>query len=238
MTSPSLAESLEAAVQRSIALDAPLDERLGVIRDALSALNPDFSAAADRMVNRLLAAKAGERAPAPGEPMPPFVLPDHDGRLVSLSGLLREGPLVVAFHRGHWCPYCRLHAIALGEVRQQVEAEGARIVAIAPERRQFNSMLKEEAGDAIPILTDLDNGYALSMNLAIWVGQEMQDVMASGGYALDLYQGNDSWMLPIPATFVVSQQGVVLARHIDPDYRRRMDVDELLAAIRATRQAA
>jgi peroxiredoxin len=238
MTAPTAAEALDAKIREAIAMDAPLDERLGVVRDAVCTLNPEFADAVERLVSRLQTSEAGASAPAPGEAMPPFLLPDSAGSLVSLHSLLRDGPVVVAFHRGHWCPYCRLHAIALGEVRERIKAEGAQIVAIAPDRRQFSAQLKAEAGDAIPILTDIENGYALSINLAIWIGQEMQDLMASSGYPLDLYQGNDAWMLPIPATFVISPDGLIAARHIDPDYRRRMDIDALLDAVRTLRQAA
>jgi peroxiredoxin len=238
MTTRTLAEALEDAVRESIALDAPLDQRLGVVRDAVRELSPTFAEAVDRMVDRLRAAEAGIHAPASGEQMPPFLLPDSDGRLVTLESLLADGPVVVAFHRGHWCPYCRLHAIALGEVRRMVEAEGARIVAIAPDKRNYNAELRREAGGGIPILTDVDNGYALALNLAIWVGQEMQELMSSSGFALDLYQGNDGWMLPIPATFLVGQNGKIVMRHLDPDYRRRVDVDLLLTSLRALRQAA
>jgi peroxiredoxin len=238
MTTLTVAEALDARIRDAIAMDAPLDERLGVVREAVRTLNPGFNDAVERLVSRLQSAQAGAHAPAPGEVMPPFLMPDSTGQLVSLANLLRDGPVVIAFHRGHWCPYCRLHAIALGEVRERIEAEGARIVSIAPDRRQFSAQLKAEAGDATPILCDIDNGYALSLNLAIWIGQEMQELMATSGYALDVYQGNSAWMLPIPATFVVSQEGIVVARHIDPDYRRRMDIDQLLDAVRTLRQAA
>jgi peroxiredoxin len=170
--------------------------------------------------------------------MPPFLLPDSAGRLVSLGQLLAAGPTVVAFHRGYWCPYCRLHATALGEVRREVAALGAQIVAIAPDRGEFNARLSAEGGADIPILSDIDNAYALSINLAIWVGDEMATMMDAGGFRLPDSQGNDAWMLPIPATFVVDRDGLVVARHIDPDYRRRMDVDALLVAVRRLRQAA
>jgi peroxiredoxin len=78
---------------------------------------------------------------------------------------------------------------------------------------------------------DMDNGYALSLNLAIWLGAEMQQ-MLSGRRDLPSFQGNDSWILPIPATFVVGRNGIIKARHVDPDYRRRMAIEELLAAMR------
>jgi len=81
-----------------------------------------------------------------------------------------------------------------------------------------------------PILTDTDNGYALSLNLTIWVGAEIQRMMED---RLDLptFQGNNSWMLPIPATFVVGRDGLIRARFIDPDYRNRMMISDMLAAM-------
>jgi hypothetical protein len=82
-----------------------------------------------------------------------------------------------------------------------------------------------------PILTDIDNGYALSLNLAIWIGAEMQRMMA-GRQDLPSFQGNDSWTLPIPATFVVGTNSIIKARFVDPDYRKRMAIEELLAAMR------
>lgn len=233
-----LAEQLEQALQEAIALDGSIDERLGVIRDAVRRLSVPFAETVDRLVDRLNASEAGQKAPQPGEPMPAFLLPDQAGRLVSLGSLLARGPTVVAFHRGHWCPYCRLHAVALGEIRRDVEALGASMVAIAPDRRMFNARLSAVGGADVPVLSDLDNAYALSLNLAIWVGEEMREMMDAGGYRLPEYQDNDAWMLPIPATFVLDRSGVVLARHIDPDYRHRMDVDQLLTAVRRAVQAA
>ena len=82
-----------------------------------------------------------------------------------------------------------------------------------------------------PILCDMDNGYAMSLNLAIWVGDEMQEYMSKIGRALPQYQGNDSWMLPIPATFVVGKDGRIKARFVDPDYRKRMAVEDLIGAL-------
>jgi peroxiredoxin len=83
-----------------------------------------------------------------------------------------------------------------------------------------------------PILTDIDNGYALSLNLAIFVGDELRTLMQDR-HDLPSFQGNSAWMLPIPATFVVGRDGRIKARFVDPDYRRRMAIDELLAALRS-----
>ena len=80
-----------------------------------------------------------------------------------------------------------------------------------------------------PILTDLDNSYALSLNLAIWLGAEIQHLLAHQDLAT--FHGNDGWVLPIPATFVVGRDGLVKARFVDPDFRKRMEIDDLLAAL-------
>ena len=108
---------------------------------------------------------------------------------------------------------------------------GASVVAIVPDRRRFAAEMKDDSGVRFPILTDMDNGYAMSLNLAIWVGSEMEEFMTKIGRTLPQYQGNDSWTLPIPATFVVGQDGRIKACLADPDYRRRMTVEDLIAAL-------
>jgi peroxiredoxin len=212
-------------------MDASLSERLRTFADAARALRPAAQEAVDRMVDRLRAHEAGAGAPRPGEAMPSFTLPDETGQIVRLEGLLATGPVAITFHRGHWCPYCRINTRALSEVQEQIVAEGASIVAITPEREQFGARLKKDAGLRCPVLSDVDNGYALSIGLAIFVGAEVQEVMEKSGRDLPAYQGNEGWVLPIPATFVVGRDARVVARFIDPDYRNRMAVEDLRAAL-------
>jgi peroxiredoxin len=165
--------------------------------------------------------------------MPEFMLPDQNGRLVSLSDLVKNGPVVVAFHRGHWCPYCRITADALTRIHDQVEGLGAELVVITPEIERFNEELRSAVGARYPVLSDMDNGYALMLNLAFYVGDEKKKLMKFAGWNIPPYNANDNWTLPIPATFVVGDDGLVKARHIDPDYRKRMDVEAILEAVSA-----
>ena len=164
--------------------------------------------------------------------MPSFLLPDENGHLVSLGSLLGAGPLVIAFHRGHWCPYCRLNAYALAQSAERLGR--ARLVAITPELQKHGVELKRDAGACYPILSDIDNGYALSLNIAIWVDDSMASLIDAAGWNIPSYTGGSAWVLPIPATFVVGSDGVIAARDIDPDYRRRMDLDDLAAAVART----
>jgi peroxiredoxin len=224
--------TVEEAFRYCRDMDASLSERLETYANAARALRPEMEETIDRMVERLKAYNVGEAAPKPGEIMPPFALPDETGRLVGLDSLLAAGPVAVTFHRGHWCPYCRISTRALSEAQEKIEEEGAKIVAIMPDREHFAASFKSDAGLHYPVLTDIDNGYALSLNLAIWVGAELERLMSAAGRDLPGSQGNDAWFLPIPATFVLAADGTVSTRFIDPDYRRRMTVEKLLAALK------
>jgi len=235
MAAESFAEILEASTRRCREMDAPLGLRLQAFADDVRALNPDFADIVDRMVGRLKSAGAGESTPGPGDLLPAFLLPDQDGRLVSLDKLLNEGAVVISFHRGHWCPYCRINADALARIEPEVSSLGGQIVAITPELEQFTAELQSDAKAGFPVLTDLDNGYALELGLTINIDLEKREAMKAAGWDIAPYQGNTGWMLPIPATFVVGTDGRVKARFVDPDYRKRMDVEEILAALQFQR---
>jgi peroxiredoxin len=227
--SPANAERLKQAFERCRDMEGTLNERLDAYAAAGRDIFPAYSDAVDRLVVRLKENGGGENAPRPGDMMPPFMLPDQTGRLVALGSLISRGPLVVMFFRGHWCPYCRLNVGAVIQAQQRIAALGGRIVAIMPETQRYTERFRSESGAPFPVLTDLDNGYALSLNLAIWLGTEIQQLLSY----LDIsnFHGGDGWMLPIPATFVVDRDGMVKARFVDPDFRRRMEIDDLIAAV-------
>jgi peroxiredoxin len=216
--------------------DAPLAVRLEMLNEAIKRLLPAYNDEVERLVQRLQQTGLGAAAPHPGDPMPAFLLPDDQGRLVDLASLTRRGPVAVAFFRGHWCPYCRISLNALARAQCKVASEGLQIVAITPERQHFTAGFKAEEGASFPILTDLDNGYALSLNLVFWLGDELpKRLRLSSGQHVAEAQGNDAWFFPIPATFVVGRDGMVKTRFVDPDYRKRMDLDDMITALRAAR---
>jgi peroxiredoxin len=224
-------ESLDDVFKRVRDLDLSLRDQLRTFAETARRDQPEFAAAADRLVTRLRQYGAGGSAPQVGEPMPPFLLPDETGQMVSLDELPNRGPVAVTFHRGHWCPYCRININALVQAHKELTADAGQIIAIMPDRRKFVADLKLQSNVPFPILTDANNGYALSLNLTIWVGAEIQNMMKD---RLDLptFQGNSSWMLPIPATFVVGRDGLIRTRFIDPDFRKRMMIADMIAAMR------
>ena len=212
-------------------MEGTLAEQLTAYAAAGREIFPAYSEAVDRLLARICENGGGENAPRPGEILPTFMLPDENGRLVSLTSLLAQGPVAVMFFRGHWCPYCRLNVRAVIAAQDRIKAFGAQTIAIMPETQEFTGKFKTDSGAPFPVLTDLDNGYALSLNLAIWLGGEIQQLLSYQDLAN--FHGNDGWVLPIPATFVVGQDGVVKARFVDPDFRRRMEIEDLLAALQS-----
>lgn len=228
--SPANAERLKLAFQQCRDMEGSLRERLEAYAAAGREFFPAYGEAVDRLVARIHDNGGGENAPRPGEPMPPFLLPDETGRLVSLKSLLDAGPAAVMFYRGHWCPYCRLNVRAVIQAMDRIKALGGQVVAIMPETQAYASKFKADADAPFPVLTDLDNGYALSLNLAIWLGTEIQGLLSQD---LSDFHGNDGWVLPIPATFVIGRDGLVKARFVDPDFRKRMEIDDLVAALKS-----
>jgi len=232
--SPANAEQLRQAFLHCRDMEGTLGARLEAYAAAGRSIFPAYSEAVDRLVARLHENGGGENAPRPDEAMPPFLLPDETGALVSLQSLTDRGPAVVMFYRGHWCPYCRLNVSAVIKAQGEIAKLGGQIVAVMPETQKYAAQFKSDSAAPFPVLTDLDNGYALSLNLAIWLGTEIQQLLSY----LDLsdFHGNDGWVLPIPATFVVGRDGLVKARFVDPDFRKRMEIDDLIAALKKANQ--
>lgn len=224
---------IEAAFLQVRSSDLSLKDRLAVVAEAARTYKPAYAEAVDEFADRLRQVQVGADAPAVGERMPAFVLPDHDGKLVSLYEILDAGPAVVAFHRGHWCPFCRLSMIALAQVEEQLKP--AQIVAISTETQRYTRMLREQTGAMFPVLTDMDGAYAMSLSIAVMLDDKLAHMISEAGWDVPLYQGGKEWVLPIPSVFLVGQDGTIAARHIDPDYRQRMEIDELLRCVQSVR---
>ena len=229
-----LAEAFEAICR----MDAPLSERLIAYNERLKEMNVPFAEAYDVLVSRLADAGIGATAPAVGEPMPPFILPGPGGHLWSLGELLADGPLVISFNRGHWCPFCKIELKTIAENSGEIAALGARVVSILPDRQKFAGRLAGETGNRVLILSDIDNAYALGLGVVFWLGDRLHELMLGRGHPLDEYQGNDGWFVPLPATFVVRQDGIVAARHVDPEFRRRLEPACIIEALRALKEKA
>lgn len=230
------AGSLDEAFRKICAMEAPLGVRLALFTDAVKEHSEPFAIAYDRLVKQIGTADAGAAAPQLGEAMPPFLLPDHTGKLVGLAELLSAGPVVVSFNRGHWCEYCQLELGAFAAAHAEFAARGAQVVCIMPEIGEYTHSVRELTGHTMTVLSDIDNGYALEVGLVMWLGEEVVQLYRKFGLDIMRYQGNESWFVPLPATFVVGRDGIILGRKVDPDFRHRMDVEDILASLGSANQ--
>lgn len=214
-----------------------LGSQLSSYSNESRARRPDFSKAYDELAERLDILDRGAIGPRIGERIPDFTLPDADGRLISLSSLLRSGPVVISLNRGHWCPYCNLELRAIATVHDEIKELGAQFVSIMPDSAQFTGTYAEQNKLPFPILTDIDLGYSLMLGLVFWVGADIKGLYEEAGIQLQRYHGNQSFFLPIVAKFVVGQDGVVEARDVSIEFRERMEPAAIIAALKNLRAA-
>lgn len=225
----------EAVVRRLCSMEAPLGERLATFSAFVREHALPFAEAYDELAARLQEANAGSMAPDVGDMMPGFVLPDTQFKFHSLDQMLKTGPVVVSLNRGHWCPYCMVELSALKQALKEIAAAGGQVVSIMPETMEFVGKVVADIDNAFLVLSDEGNGFALSVNLVIWLGERIRSLDSALELAVEKGQGNNSWFVPIPATFVVGADGRIIARFVDPDFRKRMEVEDVLTALRRAR---
>jgi peroxiredoxin len=204
----------------------PIAPALQAEADRLSAFAEDY----DALVAQLVKAGAGRRAPRVGQRLPGFALPDAQGRFHTLAGLLADGrPLVISFHRGLWCPWCRVESAGWGDAAADLAAAGARMVTISAEVAGGAAALAQRAGALA--LVDVDLGLCLALGLVISIPAALADRYREGGDDLAAMLGGSGRLLPIPATFLVDADAVVRFAFVDPDFRRRAEPAAVLAAL-------
>lgn len=176
--------------------------------------------AEDRRVMEQAARDLEAAMPAPGlkvgETAPEFSLPNAFGRQVSLVDMLSEGPVVLTFYRGAWCPYCSLQLQGLKQSLPYFEQAGARLVAVTPQQPDKSREQVEKDGYPFEILSDIDDRVMKAYRLYFEVPSDLSDVYKKR-LSLDLaeYNGEGRYVLPVPATFVIDRDGVVRAAFAD-----------------------
>jgi peroxiredoxin len=191
----------------------------------------DTIAYADRSGDELRSVDFASKSPKLGERAPGFELPDARGGMVSLDGLVSRGPAVLVFYRGAWCPYCNLQLAAFQERLEELEEEGATLVAISPQTPDASLSFAERMALRFPVLSDAGNPVARSYGLE-WVNPEWHAAFQrSHGVDLIEFNGDSSQRLPASATFVIGAERRVSYVSISADYRWRVGPEEVLAAL-------
>lgn len=177
--------------------------------------------------NALRAFKIGAKSPA-------FEIPDHTGKHVSSADLLGKGPLVVFFIRGRWCPFCVGQLEAMNHIAGKIEAAGASLIAVSPQTEKQAFFTHDQHKLVFPLLVDVHNHFARQFGLVYRVTGEQQGLYRSTFVNLPHINGDASWELPVPATFVVDRDGTILFASVNEDYTERPEPVEILAAVRSS----
>ena len=168
-----------------------------------------------------------------GEQAPVFTAVDAGNNEYSLSEALESGPVVIIFYRGFWCSVCNRH---LGQVQDSLRfiyEKGATVVAISPEKPEYLKMMREQTGSEFTLL--YDEGYHISDAYDVTFLPKQKKIIKYNmiGAKLKDTHSDDSQRLPIPATYIVNQEGKIIWRHFDADYKKRSNVGQIIKALEA-----
>lgn len=168
-----------------------------------------------------------------GDIFPAFSLPDSEGITHDLASLLAKGPIIVSFYRGGWCPYCVMELKALRAIIEQLPELGATLVAISPETSKHSADTKVRNDLNFMILSDKDNGLARECGLVFKIPPDLLTQYQNFGFDIESHNGNDKFELPIPATYIVDQQGVIRFAFVEEDYTCRVEPEKLLGILKS-----
>jgi peroxiredoxin len=216
----------QAQAPRSLR-DRLLEVRAGIAQY----VRPENQQINERTIEWLRTGGFADRALKAGDIAPSFELADQNSRSVKSADLLAQGPLIVSFFRGRWCPFCVAQLEAWRDALPLVKASGASLVAISAQKVQHNAFTAAQHRLSFPLLSDLGNSIAKQFGVVYRMPDEQEQLYRRSFVNLPHLNGDESWELPLAATFVVAQDGRIKAAFVDCDYRERPDPEDVLKTV-------
>lgn len=189
------------------------------------------TAAVERAIAELAAGLSARTQPEVGTRAPDFTVVSTGGDDISLQTCLRQGPVILLFYRGGWCPYCALTLRAYQQAYTAIRAAGGDLIALSPQTRararsdvdahQLSFVLASDPG------AEVARRYGIDYELA----GELKKLYQQLGHPLPDYNGDDTWLLPVPATFVIARNGIISLRHVEADHRKRLEPAVAIASL-------
>lgn len=214
------------------------------LQDKLDAFKADFEAGKPpysvprsvietmhRATKELISSGAAQRALKVGDKASPFTLKDPEGNAVSSAALLADGPLVVSFYRGVWCPYCNMELQALEAAQPEFERLGAKLIAISPQTPVNSRKSVRQNKLSFPILSDTSNDVANAFGLKFALPDYLVELYKSLKNDLPVFNGDPSWTLPMPGRFVIAPDRTIIYAEVNPDYTLRPEPEAMLPAL-------
>lgn len=210
----------------------PLADQLAEYRAGFQQKAPqDAQATMAAATDALEASGIADQVLTVGDTAPDFELPDATGKPVRLSELLKQGPVVINFYRGEWCPYCNLELRAFQNLLPEFKQVGATLVAISPELPDHSLNVTEKHSLEFSVLSDVGNNVSRQYGLVFTLDASLQPLYQSFGIDIPANNGDNSYELPLPATYVIDQSGRIRYAFADADYTQRAEPQDVLAVV-------
>ncbi|WP_024520265.1 peroxiredoxin-like family protein [Bradyrhizobium sp. Tv2a-2] len=188
-----------------------------------------------RATAELIASGAARQAKKAGDLAPSFSLKDPEGNVINSADLLRRGPLVLSFYRGVWCPYCNMELRSLEATKPEFDRYGASLVAISPQTAPNSRKSVRQNKLSFPILSDVKGKVGEAFGLRFNLPNYLVELYSQLKNDLPTFNDDPSWSLPMPARYVIGQDGVILYSEVNPDYTRRPEPEDMIPVLqRAT----
>ncbi|GAC1484049.1 MAG: peroxiredoxin-like family protein [Ktedonobacteraceae bacterium] len=214
--------------------DGTLEEQIAAFKAQMASQAPaEVVATFDKNVDEVVKSGIAEQSLKVGEHAPDFTLPDVAGQQVTLSEQLKQGPVVVTFYRGDWCPYCNLQLRAYQNILPQIKALGASLVAISPQTPDNSLTTVEKKGLTFKVLSDVGNKVAREYGLVFAIAEHYRALYSDAGLNVPALNGDSSWELPIAGTFIIDRDGTARLASVDADWTHRLEPAALLDGLRA-----
>ena len=217
------------------------------LQDKLDAFKADFEAGKPpysvprsvietmhRATAELIESGAAQRAKKAGDVAPSFSLKDPEGNVVNSADLLKRGPLVLSFYRGVWCPYCNMELQALEAAKPEFDKYGASLVAISPQTTPNSRKSVRQNKLSFPILSDAKGKVGAAFGLRFNLPDYLVELYKQLKNDLPTFNDDPAWTLPMPARYVIGQDGVILYSEVNPDYTRRPDPEDMIPVLQRT----
>ncbi|MCU1286677.1 MAG: hypothetical protein JWO13_3027 [Acidobacteriales bacterium] len=209
-----------------------LQQRLMEIKAGIAQyVRPESQAINERGVAELEASGMVGRILPVGAKAPEFTLPDQNGKMFSSAEVLAKGPLVIDFYRGRWCPFCVTELETYRDLYAEIRDTGATLVAISPQLVRHSAFTADQHKLRFPVLSDEGNKVARQFGLVYRVPEYQEQLFRSVFINLPKTNGDESWELPLPATYVIDRDGTVLYAKVFADYTQRPEVEEALGVL-------
>jgi len=169
---------------------------------------------------------------AQGEKAPNFNLPNATGQTVELYEQLKKGPVILTFYRGNWCPYCNMELRAYQEIIEEIHGQGAELIAISPQTPDQSMSIQEKHNLEYVVLSDENNELANQFNLVYQIPEYLVALYKEIGLNVNEYNGDETWTLPVSATYIIQTDGTIAYEYTKSDYKDRVEPSEVVEILK------